>query len=205
MTFQNISLEEETILKRAFNNWSIFHVFDNNQIIVKEIVKIDKEKRKITDIKNIGYSKNKKFKEVYICSNIKQKEQTIQLQPIISGINIGIIRDKKFIPNLNFGELVIRSNKKLDYPYAMVNDKATNLFLYGRDIYGDSIISFFKEIKENQILVIIDKNKEPIGLGRSRFNGSLIIQNNKITIDNIQNIGTFYLKEENNCNIIINH
>ena len=63
---------------------------------------------------------------------------------------------------------------------------------------GNSILDFFNEIKENQLLIIFNQKKEVIGIGRSRFNNNLITQIDKITIDNVQDIGTYYLKEENN-------
>ncbi|HZH38707.1 MAG TPA: hypothetical protein VEX17_01445, partial [Bacillales bacterium] len=71
------------------------------------------------------------------------------------------------------------------------------LVMYGRDIMGSSIVDFFNGIKENQILIVLNQKKEVIGIGKSRFSGNLIAQSDKITIDNIQDIGTHYLKGEN--------
>ncbi len=216
--FRTISPKEETILKRAFNNWGIFELYDNNCIMLKEIKEDETKKKKSVkpcDTYNLvensdGYNsskieeglttktkKNIPFKQVFICNDGKQTKLSIQLQPVLSGLNIGSINNKKFFPNLNFAEMVVNSRKELDYPHVIVNDKATNLVLYGRDILGNSIVSFFKEIRENQMLIILDKDKEVIGIGRSRFNNDLIIQADKITVDNIQDIGTFYLKGEN--------
>jgi hypothetical protein len=62
---------------------------------------------------------------------------------------------------------------------------------------GSSILSFFKDIKENQQVIILNHKKEVLGLGKSRYSGSLIMQPNIITIDTIQDIGTYYLKSEN--------
>jgi len=62
---------------------------------------------------------------------------------------------------------------------------------------GSSILSYFKDIKENQQAIILNHNKEVIGLGKSRYSGSLIIQPDVITIDTTQDIGTYYLKNEN--------
>lgn len=221
--FKNISSKEETILKRAFNNWGIFELYDNNCIILNEVNEDDtKEKKSIKphDVDNLvensdGYNSSKReegittktkknihFKQVFICNGSKLTKLSIQLQPILSGLNIGSINNKKFFPNLNFAEMVVNSRKGLDYPHVIVNDKATNLVLYGRDILGNSIVSFFKGIKENQMLIILDKDKEVIGIGRSRFNNSLIMQEGKITVDNIQDIGTFYLKGENDADTI---
>ena len=111
-----------------------------------------------------------------------------------------MVRNKKFLPNLNFAELIVNYNSKLNYPYIILENKGENLALYGRDIMGNSIMDFH-EIKENQILIILNQKKEVIGIGRSRFNNNLITQNDKITIDNVQDIGTHYLKDENNYDL----
>lgn len=214
--FKIISIKEETILKRAFNRWGIFDIYENLEILIKplkheSILVSDhsepsqdflKDSSSIKRMENIQvkYKQEEISRdfEVYICSNREQKELTIKLQPMHSGIIIGQVRNKKFLPNLNFAELVVNYNPRLNYPYVILENKGANLALYGRDIMGNSILDFFHEIKENQILIIFNQKKEVIGIGRSRFNNNLITQIDKITIDNVQDIGTHYLKDENN-------
>ena len=214
--FKDISKKEETVLKKAFNNWGIFDLYEKLNIIMKhlgnehlaksegklraELLKevnvahVEKE----TPPKNNRENENDGNSEVYVCSNNDQKELAIKLQPTHSGIAIGSIKGKKFTPNLNFAELIVNHNPKLNYPYVVLGNKASNLYIYGRDIMGNSIVDFFSEIKENQILIILNQKKEVLGIGRSRFSNDLVTQNDKIVIDNVQDIGTHYLKEENN-------
>jgi 60S ribosome subunit biogenesis protein NIP7 len=217
--FKDISKKEETVLKKAFNNWGIFDLYEKLYIIIKplenkNLAKFEGKFRagflkkvnlaqieKKTPPKNNGENENDKKNdgnsEVYVCSNNDQKELAIKMQPTYSGIAIGNIKSKKFTPNLNFAELIVNHNPKLNYPYAVLENKASNLYIYGRDIMGNSIVDFFNEIKENQIVIILNQKKEVLGIGRSRFNNNLITQNDKIVIDNVQDIGTHYLKEEN--------
>jgi ribosome biogenesis protein Nip4 len=214
--FKIISTKEETILKRAFNRWGIFDIYENLEILIKplkpesmlvsdhsgpsqDFLKYSSSIKRMenTQVKYKQEEISRDF-EVYICSNREQKELTIKLQPMHSGIIIGQVRNKKFLPNLNFAELVVNYNPRLNYPYVVLENKGANLALYGRDIMGNSILDFFHEIKENQILIIFNQKKEVIGIGRSRFNNNLITQLDKITIDNVQDIGTHYLKDENN-------
>jgi 60S ribosome subunit biogenesis protein NIP7 len=214
--FKITSTKEETILKRAFNQWGIFDIYENLEILIKplkheSILLSDhsgpsrdflKDTNSIKRMENtqVKYKQeeiNRDF-EVHICSNREQKELTIKLQPMHSGSIIGQVRNKKFLPNLNFAELVVNYNPRFNYPYVILENKGANLALYGRDIMGNSILDFFHEIKENQILIIFNQKKEVIGIGRSRFNNNLITQIDKITIDNVQDIGTHYLKDENN-------
>ena len=142
--------------------------------------------------------KIKRTEEVFVHSNVKYNDMLFKkLIPIIIGMKIGTIKNKKFSPGLNFAEFVVKHNKNMDYPHVIINTKAENLIVFGRDIMGSSILSFFKDIKENQQVIILNHNKEVIGFGKSRYSGSLIIQPNIITIDTTQDIGTYYLKSEN--------
>ena len=156
----------------------------------------------------LGYSKGiessesgkniKRTEEVFVHSNVKYENMLFKkLNPVIIGLKIGTIKNRKFSPGLNFAEFVVKHNRNMDYPYVIINTKAENLIVFGRDIMGSSILSFFKDIKENQQVIILNHNKEVIGLGKSRYSGSLIIQPNIITIDTTQDIGTYYLKSEN--------
>jgi ribosome biogenesis protein Nip4 len=196
--FKDIPASAETVLKRAFNNWGIFGLYEKMDIIVKQSRKnngnLQIEKKPLND--SDGKKDNRDL-QIHVCSNRVQKELAIRLQPAHSGIIIGQVKDKRFLPNLSFAELVVRHNPKLNYPYAILENKSSNLVMYGRDIMGNSIVDFFNGIKENQILIVLNQKKEVIGIGKSRFSGNLIAQSDKITIDNIQDIGTHYLKGEN--------
>ncbi len=202
------SREEITILKRAFNQWGIFHIYENLDIIAKPIEKIISSNDNINNLQYLKNNENVKVKlikrsdfEVYLCSNTQQKEFAIKFQPICSGIIMGKVVNKKFLPNINFAEMVVKYNFDLNYPYIILDNTGTNLATYGRDIMGNSIISYFKDIRENQILIMLNQKKEVIGIGQSRFNSELITQFDKITVDNIQDIGTYYLKCENDFDL----
>jgi ribosome biogenesis protein Nip4 len=212
--FRSTTIIEETVLKREFNKWKIFEAYKNYQIMIKtsenrSILDFDKQKKKKKIKSKINYHKientikdNLKEKDdrdskVYICSNEEQKEIAIRLQPLHSGICIGEINNKKFKPNLNFAEIIVNQSQELNYPYIVLEENGSKLVLYGRDIMGKSIIDYSKDIKENQTVLILNQTREIIGIGRSRYNNNLLTQNDKITIDNIQDIGTNYLKNEN--------
>ena len=196
--FKHIPTSAETILKRAFNNWGIFGLYGTMDIIVKSSKKNNgKSQIERKPLNDSDEKKDNRDLQVHVCSNRVQKELAIKLQPAHSGIIIGRIKDKRFLPNLSFAELVVRHNPKLDYPYAILENKSSNLVMYGRDVMGSAIVDYFNGIKENQILIVLNQKKEVIGIGKSRFSGNLIAQSDKITIDNIQDIGTHYLKGEN--------
>jgi len=206
MTFRNLTNAEETILKRSFNNWGIFEIFKTLRILIRTLV-LDAVISDQKDTLTLGYSNGPEFTEpektikrteVFVHSNIKYGDTLLnKIHPVIVGLKIGTIKNKRFSPGLNFAEFVVKHNKNMDYPHVIINTKAESLIVFGRDIMGSSILSYFKDIKENQQVIILNHNKEVIGLGKSRYSGSLIIQPDVITIDTTQDIGTYYLKNEN--------
>ena len=147
------------------------------------------------------YKKNTKGIDVFVHSNVKYDDMLFKkFRPVMIGLKIGTIKNKKFFPGLNFAELVIKHNRNMDYPHVIVNIKAENLIVFGRDIIGSSILYVSNDVKENQQVIILNHNKEVLGLGRTRYSSRLITQPNIITIDTIQDIGTYYLKNENRLN-----
>ena len=216
--FRSATPVEDTMLKREFNRWGIYESYGKYEIIIKTTENsfsflsdphIQEYKKKINGSQLESKNKNKfnlmektdSKSKVHVCSNKELKEMTIRLQPMHSGICIGEIKNKKFTPNLNFAEIIVNQNPKLSYPFVILEEKGSQLALYGRDIMGKSIILCNNIIKENQILLLLNENKEVIGIGKSRYNDKLITQSNKVTIDNIQDIGTYYLKNENKSEI----
>jgi ribosome biogenesis protein Nip4 len=110
-----------------------------------------------------------------------------------SGLFLGSIKLKKFYPSFPF--LYFVSKFGINYPYILLNDKAEILFLYGRDVLGDSIIGFSSELKENCLVIILNKNKEPLGIGRTRFSDNTINEKGKITVSNLMDLGVYHRNE----------
>ncbi|GKS62351.1 hypothetical protein YTPLAS21_18090 [Candidatus Nitrosocosmicus sp.] len=220
---------EKTILKRSFSNWNIFELYDNEKIIIayisSTVTKINLSKK--TDLqtfnphirdttilvdsqdmrKNLDGKQNQinnsNLRKVFLWDRRPEHDDLLlSLHPVLMGIQIGIIKSKKFLPGLNFAEMVLdyHKNTKLEFPYVVVNDKAANLVCFGRDILGSSLISCYDKIKGNQLLIILNENHEVLGLGRSRFTSPLLSRPNIITVDTVENIGTFYLQNENKDN-----
>src|SRR4051812_6128122 len=108
--FKDISKKEETALKKAFNNWGIFDLYEKSNIIIKplenehlaksegklragflkkgNLAQIEKKTTPKNNVENESDKKNDGNSEVYVCSNNDQKELAIKLQPIYSGIAI---------------------------------------------------------------------------------------------------------------------
>ncbi|HEX5904619.1 MAG TPA: PUA domain-containing protein [Candidatus Nitrosocosmicus sp.] len=221
MQYRFLNAIEETILKRAYSIWGIFELYDKEKLIVSSIITTHPKKEglqidKLTIQNRFSLSHTMDVSNNYVGSKANVTESTIrkvflwskplecsdlllQLGPVSMGIQIGTIKKKKFLPGLNFAELVLNHhrNNSLEFPHIIVNEKAANLVCYGRDIMGGSIISCYNKIKDNQVLIILNEKKEVLGLGRSRFSSLLLTSPNVITVDTVEDIGTFYLQTEN--------
>ena len=101
---------------------------------------------------------------------------------------------KKFIPSITFFDIVAKYSN--NFLYVIVDCNGEKLILYGRDIFGNSILYASENIEENSIILILNKSKELLGIGRSRFHTTKIKENGKVTITTLLDIGT-YLRSEN--------
>ncbi|MEM2109257.1 MAG: PUA domain-containing protein [Candidatus Odinarchaeota archaeon] len=79
-----------------------------------------------------------------------------------------------------------------------VTDKAIELFLYGRDIFKNSIIEFEKNLDKNEYAVITDTKRRPFGIGKLLYSYNELkkLPDNTVAIKNILDIG-LYLRCEN--------
>ena len=168
--FRNLTTDEITRLRRGFNYWGVFSFFKNKSFVLKD------------------YNTEN---EIYMIPSTMKK--FVNLNEIYSiGIDIGILK-KKFLPSIPF--LYYVSKYSDSYSYVIINDHASELFLYGRNLLGSSIIESSNNIRENDLVVVLDERLEPLGLGLSRCVNKQI-KNNKITVTNIYDLGNYLRKEQ---------
>jgi predicted ribosome-associated RNA-binding protein Tma20 len=61
---------------------------------------------------------------------------------------------------LSGAELIARHSR--DFSYVVVNERAEELVLYGRDILGDSVLYASKKLCQNKIVIILNQDRESI-------------------------------------------
>jgi 60S ribosome subunit biogenesis protein NIP7 len=171
--YRQANAKELTTLKRAFHNWGIFDFFLDKEILVNE-----------TD---------NKTKEIYLLAP-RAKEILCGKEAYCAGLKIGELK-KKFLPSMQGADIIARKSRK--FSHIVVDENAEKLVLYGRDILGSSIMEISERLSENDIVVILNKNREAIGIGRTRFPAPLLLQPGKVTVTTIVDAG-YYLREENN-------
>ncbi len=159
---------ELTILRRSFSKWGVFEYFKN----------------KLLAIRTHGDGKRQIF---LLATDVCD----INRSPIYSGLYIGTL-GKYLSPSIGMAQIIAKEATK--FPFVKVNRKAESLVIYGRDIFGDSIVEYSVR-KENEVVIILNMHREAIGLGLTRHGSTSITTKGKVTVTNVADIGQ-YIREE---------
>jgi len=117
----------------------------------------------------------------------------VNSQPHTAGLVLGQLK-KQFTPSMSGADLFARLGKRNRF-YVTVNENAEKLVLYGRDVLGESIVEAPEELEENDLVIILNTRHEAIGIGRTRFVGTALLQKGKATITTLVDAG-YYLRDE---------
>ncbi|MGB9748577.1 MAG: hypothetical protein ACP5H9_02740 [Candidatus Woesearchaeota archaeon] len=176
----------ERDLKPMLNLLKDLGIKEYNKLI-REILKENSAENRI-----IVIEKDSKREEIFLASskNLELILKNIGDEMLSFGLKIGEIRvgkiRKDFIPAREFLEFLL---KKSDFKinHLIVNEKSEWLFICKRDLFSKGIA------KENRIFgnsfLILNKNKECLGIGRQGF------FKNKRIVKNIFDIGDFLRRE----------
>jgi ribosome biogenesis protein Nip4 len=174
--------QELTVLRRGFNSWGLF-----DYVIDKEILLCEKK------------MKGSKIKEVYLTTKDSFKVISDDTSLSHIGMLIGHLRRRNFVPSMAGADLIARVGIK--FPFVTVNQTAEALVLYGRDIMHGSILDYRNISKNNAILIILNENRVPIGLGITTIyiGKNTHISDKRIVIKTIVDAG-HYLRNERQMN-----
>lgn len=119
----------------------------------------------------IVVARNKRY-EVFLVSTqlyeMFMEIKNVGLEPYSIGLFLGRMYVKKnrirYIPSLESSEVLYNISRR---NAIMVNEKATQLALYGRNIFWENVIRIFPPIHKKYVVVITSAH-EPIALGRIR-------------------------------------
>ncbi len=135
--------------------------------------------------------------DIFLVSNQIQeifKKSKIKPNLFFAGQFIGFIMKRKFFPSLSVIHKLSKSAKKK----ISINDKAAELFICKRDIFSNSILSISQTTKKGDIVIVTNKEDEPLGYGKIN-ESSLIIKElgSKPVVENILDIGDYLRREDN--------
>jgi 60S ribosome subunit biogenesis protein NIP7 len=167
---------ERTQINRALDRWGAFEFFKDKALLIEK----DDKKKVVVCLVTEG------IQEVMMMIHT--------MHPYRSGLAIGELKKKQFIPSIAGADLFARYGERNKF-YIVVSEKAEQLVLYGRDIMGESIIEASDALQENELVIVLNKWFEAIALGRTRFAGMSLFHKGRVTVTNISDAG-YYLREE---------
>jgi 60S ribosome subunit biogenesis protein NIP7 len=111
---------------------------------------------------------------------------------LYSGLYLGVL-GKYLSPSIELAQIIAKES--IRFPFVKVNQKAESLVIYGRDIFGNSIVEYSVN-KENEVVIILNIRGEAIGLGLTRHDSTSITSRGKVTVTNTADIGQYIRKEK---------
>jgi ribosome biogenesis protein Nip4 len=113
-----------------------------------------------------------------------------------AGVYLGKVKDGKFFPSFILLSMLARK----DADRVVVDEKASWLFICGRDIFGKSILHTYGSNKKNTHILILNEFGECLGFGRIVGKMSGIASENEISVKNVSDIGDFLRRERKGRN-----
>ena len=110
-----------------------------------------------------------------------------------TGIKVGEV-GKRFRFSLEGCFYIARKKRKRVY----VNDKGEMLFLYGRDLFSISIVKVTEDVRENDIVMVCNKDGDILGIGKSRFDSEVIrsVEADRVVVENLIDRGEYLRKSK---------
>jgi ribosome biogenesis protein Nip4 len=102
---------------------------------------------------------------------------------------LGEVKNGKFFPSFNLLAILAEGEAHK----VVVNEKASWLFICGRDIFGEGIVSVLGSRRKGALTLVLNEFEECLGLGRiiSDFGA----KNTKVVVENIADVGDFLRRE----------
>ena len=165
--YRELTREEKTLANRFFGKWDLFDYFKDKNLLIRE----------------------GKVREIFMMTD-DAKTLALKKDPYLVGIKLGELR-KQVSLDLEGAHIFAQNTSK---KRIVVTDQAEALVLYGRDVFGQSIIKHTNDFEENEIILITNRYGDAIGIGRARYHANRI-QKQGVTVTNIADRG-WYLREE---------
>ena len=129
-----------------------------------------------------GHSKNEAKMNVYAVRKLAYeavKSITGAHTPFVIGIQVAVALGRLLVPALGMLSIMKRHRISPENHYIVVGEKAALLFTYGRDVFGESVVSLKQRNRcKDTPLIVATSQGDLLGFGRPvRRNGRLLIRN----------------------------
>ena len=130
-------------------------------------------------------------REVYLLSDdLVDFLEKSNIEFVIAGIKIGEI-GKRLRLTLE-GSFFVKCGKRV-----VLNEKGEMLFLYGRDVFSQSVVEVTPDVRENDLVFVCNLKNDVLGLGRSRFGAERFksVERDRVVVENIIDRGEYLRKD----------
>jgi 60S ribosome subunit biogenesis protein NIP7 len=137
-----------------------------------------------------------KKKEIYaLSSDLLSFLNERQISTAFAGLKLGEV-GRRLRLTVEGAFLLVKKKKKRVY----VSDRGEMLFLYGRDLFSESIVNATKDIKENDIVFVCNRAGDILGIGKSRYSADKLrsVEREKIVVENLIDRGEYLRKKKIN-------
>ncbi|WP_456369567.1 PUA domain-containing protein [Geoglobus sp.] len=130
-------------------------------------------------------------RELYMCTRDAWDLRNV-INPQHLGMKVGEIGSRRLRLTIEGASLFVRSRKRV-----FVSDKGEMLFLYGRDVFASSVTDVDSDVRENDVVFVVNRYGDVLGIGRSRFDAVRILEaeDDRVVVENLVDRGEYLRKE----------
>lgn len=175
LCYRRPSREELTLVNRSFDRWNVFGRTNRYVVLVADI--------------------NGSSRRAVSLASQELADNIGGVKPYLAGLVVGELSRKKFFPTMAGTDLFCRLSEARGKYYVEINYEAEKLATYGRDVFGTSVVRASTELKENEIVILINSRHEAVAIGITRYAGDMLRRSQMATITTTIDVGQ-YLRDE---------
>ncbi|WP_456477884.1 PUA domain-containing protein [Geoglobus ahangari] len=109
------------------------------------------------------------------------------------GVKVGEIGSRRLRLTLEGASMLAGNRKRV-----FVGEKGEMLFLYGRDVFASSVLDVDRDVRQNDVVFVVNKYGDVLGLGRARLDGVRMLEaeEDRVVVENLVDRGEYLRKEK---------
>ncbi len=130
-------------------------------------------------------------RELYMCS---KDVWTLRDVPALKsmGIKVGELGSRRVRLTVEGAYMFVKDRKRV-----FVSEKGEMLFLYGRDVFAGSVTDADGDVRENDVVFVVNGYGDVLGIGRARLDGIRMLETDedRVAVENLVDRGEYLRKE----------
>ncbi len=120
--------------------------------------------------------------------------ELFKLNYVHAGLKVGEVGSRRFRFSLEGSFYLVRRDRKKVF----VNERGEMLFLYGRDIFAESVVKVTEDVRENDVVFVCNTKGDILGIGRARFDARRMreVAKDRVVVENLVDRGEYLRKEK---------